>query len=75
MNLKLYGPKNTSGTKHPHHGRGSFLLMALLSGMTLVFGPMVLSGGPLFLGFPLTGGAIGLTDDLIKYSGGRARVS
>ena len=70
QNLKLYGPQNHLRDKKniPTMGGAVFLFLALLSGLTLVFwGRWSCQKALLFLGFPLTGGSIGLADDLIKF--------
>lgn len=70
QNLKLYGPQNHLKDKKntPTMGGAVFLLVALLFGMALIFfGRWSCYEAFLLLGFPLTGGAIGLADDLIKH--------
>ena len=70
QNLKLYGPQNHLRNKKdtPTMGGAVFLFMAFSSGLILVFmGRWSCPEALLFLGFPLTGGAIGLADDLIKF--------
>lgn len=70
QNLKRYGPQNHLRDKQntPTMGGAVFLLITFLAGLSLfLLGKWTLQEAVLLLGFPLTGGAIGLADDLLKF--------